>query len=40
MTSLAAAEQSQNSCLLKLVSVIPSEQEVHRRYARHQNGHL
>ena len=35
MTSLVAAEQSQNVCL-KLVWVIPNKQEVHRRYARHQ----
>ena len=39
MTSLVAAEQSQNVCL-KLVWVIPNEQEVHRTYARHQNGQL
>ena len=35
MTSLVAAEQSQNICL-KLVREIPNEQEVHRTYARHQ----
>ena len=35
MTSLVAAEQNQNICL-KLVWVIPNEQEVHRTYARHQ----
>ena len=39
MTSLVAAEQSQHVCL-KLVWVIPNEREVHRTYARHQNGQL
>ena len=39
MTSLVAAEQSQNVCM-KLVWVIPNEQEVHRTYAGHQNGQL
>ena len=39
MTLLVAAEESQNVCL-KLVCVIPNEQEVHGTHARHQNGHL
>ena len=39
MMSLVAADQSQNVSL-KLVWVIPNEQEVLRTYARHQNGQL